>query len=493
MKKFIYKSTVFSGIVAALLTLGSCSDVLNEEPFSEIPSSDFYKTNSDAIAGVAAIYDGFQSIYGNNYFKWGEFRGDSYIFASAGDVNNLTLLNNTIQPSNGSLLNWGDLYATISRANLAIEKIPTIPGYDQNLLAQAYIARAYLYFDAVRIWGAVPVFTEFVTILGDDLVRPATDGATILTDIVVPDMLTAEQLMVGKIDDVHRFSKASIWAFHSTVYKWLGQYAEAKVALDKIVALGEYSLVTDRESWQKLFLNDPNNGGKLQTGPELIFTIDFDVVTDNSRSAVFKDFFAGIPSFTRSPLLNQKWLSKFPVDEAGWVLKYPDFTPQGVDELGGTLWGDWRYFDTWENPLTDDTQIHRVAKYTKTNYSPSVDDTDLIVYRYSGILLSLAEVENQLNPNDFTKAISLVNEIRVARQLPTVDAIEFTTQDEVLNFILDEKQLEQVGEGQRWWDLRTARKAVEVMAPINGQTEATLVFPYFQGHLITNPSLVQNQ
>jgi len=47
----------------------------------------------------------------------------------------------------------------INRANQAIKYIPTIASYDQNLLAEAHALRAFAYFDAIRVWGAVPLFT----------------------------------------------------------------------------------------------------------------------------------------------------------------------------------------------------------------------------------------------------------------------------------------------------------------------------------------------
>jgi hypothetical protein len=66
-------------------------------------------------------------------------------------------------------------------------------------------------------------------------------------------------------------------------------------------------------------------------------------------------------------------------------------------------------------------------------------------------------------------------------------------QDALENFILDERQLELFAEGTRWWDLVRTNKAVEVMGPINGQTEATIIWPIYFRHLIDNPKLVQNE
>lgn len=66
-------------------------------------------------------------------------------------------------------------------------------------------------------------------------------------------------------------------------------------------------------------------------------------------------------------------------------------------------------------------------------------------------------------------------------------------------YILDEKQLELLGEAERWWDLRRTQRALETLNPILDTlpggiplTEQQLLFPIFDDHLIENPLLEQN-
>ncbi|MFD1316412.1 RagB/SusD family nutrient uptake outer membrane protein [Namhaeicola litoreus] len=476
-------------IVAVALLLvfaSSCEDVLDESPYSEISDEQFWLNNGNAESGIAAIYDAMQKTYRTKHYLWGEFRGDSYIASATPTGEALELLTNTLQPSSAGILRWNDLYQMIGRANLAIEKIPQIPSYSQSLLGEAYALRAYAYFDAVRVWGGVPLFTEAISGLDQELIRAKTDGTTILNDVVIPDMLKAEELITQPANKF-RFSKTSVWAFQADVYMYLKQFDKAKQVLDKIVASGEYRLTNDRQSWNDMFYNDPDFGGKIMEGPELMMSIRFSLTEDNDRSGVFSLFFAGLPSYYIAPSLENKWIEKFPTDSALWVAKYPGFTPGGFEPDGTTLWGDWRYFDSREEG--DPIGEARVAKYQSTNYSPSIDDTDIVLYRYAGILLLLAEAENQLGNK--TAAVDLINQIRQARQLPTVNEDDFASVDELENFILDERQLELLSEGKRWWDLIRTDKAVEVMGPINGQTAETLLFPIFQDHLIDNPLLEQ--
>jgi tetratricopeptide (TPR) repeat protein len=508
----------FIGVLFALTFFGvSCGDLLDEQPISEIGAANFWKNNNDAALGVVAIYDAMQAAYRTNHYTWGEFRSDNFSVGSASaSASNLELIFNDITSGNGGVLDWSDLYILINRANLAIKYIPLIDGFDENLLAEAHALRAYAYFDAVRVWGGVPLFTEPVESSAQELQKVKTDGATIMNDVIIPDMLIAEEMM-SLIEDKYRFSLTSIWAMQADIYMWRKEYGKAKEAIEKIMATNEYSLVTTPDAWQNLFINDIQEGGpgKVMEGPELIFSIRYDIneprdnpgQTRANRSGIFALFFAGLPSYHISPSLEIKWREKFPLDSAEWVAKYPDTEPiltqdLNVDGVPEKVYGDWRYYFSRELGIggigSKEIGEARLAKYNKTNYSQDLDDSDIVLYRYAGLLYMLAEAENQLGNGD--RAFEIVNEIRTARQLPLVSSDEFgATLDEREDYILDEKQLELLGEAERWWDLRRTDKAISTLNPILGLlpggvmlTPDRLLFPIFDNHLIENPKLVQN-
>lgn len=514
----INKGIKLLGVLFALALLGvSCDDLLDEQPLSEIGAANFWQNNNDATLGVVAIYDAMQAAYRLKHYYWGEFRSDNFSIGSeSAAAANLELLYNDVNTGNGGVLDWSDLYIMINRANLAIKYIPQIDGFNPNLLAEAHILRAYAYFDAIRVWGALPLFTDPVESSNQELQRERTAAATILNEVIIPDMLLAEESMT-LIQDPYRFTLSSIWAFQAEVYMWTKEYDKAKVALEKVMATNEYSLVTTPEEWQDLFLNDIQEGGpgKVMQGPELIFSIRFDIneprdnpgQTRANRSGIFSLFFAGLPSYHISPVLENKWRAKFPIDSTGWVTRYPDTDPvltQDADADGEleTIYGDWRYYFCREDGIggigSKLIGEARLAKYNKSNYSPDLDDSDIVLYRYAGILLSLAEVENQLGNAE--RALEIINQIRVARQLPMVSMEEFgSSTDDREIYILDEKQLEMLGEAQRWWDIRRTDRAISILNPILDTlpggvplTNDRLLFPIFDNHLIENPNLTQN-
>ena len=520
----IVKQTVL--LFSIIVLSASCSDILNEQPISEIGPDNFWKNNNDAASGVAAIYDAMQATYGAKHFLWGEFRGDSYILAQGGATqNNSELVNQNLTDGNGGVLRWNSLYTMINRANQAIKYIPTIAAYDENLLAEAYAIRAFAYFDAVRVWGRAPLFTEPTEGLAD-IQKPQTEGSQIMNDVVIPDMIRANELM-STFSSEFRFSKASILALQAEVYMWLQDYTKAKEVLDEIINLAEHRLVDNVDDWIDLFYNNvavpavPDGRGKIQTGPELIFSIRYDInenrdnpgVTFANRSAIMSLFFAGIPSFYISPGLELKWQEKFPIEQTAWEEKFPGIDPplqrtvQYTDSLGvlrdslAFVYGDFRYYYSREGLVegfsSEPIGEARVAKWNRTNYNRNFDDTDVVIYRYAGMLLLLANAENQLGNTE--RALELVNEVRTARLLPNVSMSEFgSTVDERENYILDERQLELLGEGKRWWDLRRTNKAIEILNPgldtipdASLLTEERLLFPVFVDHLIENPLLEQ--
>ena len=63
MKKIFYKLRILSTSALALIMLGACSDVLNEQPRS-IYDPSFFKTQSGIEGGLTALYAHLRDTYG---------------------------------------------------------------------------------------------------------------------------------------------------------------------------------------------------------------------------------------------------------------------------------------------------------------------------------------------------------------------------------------------------------------------------------------------
>ena len=94
---------------------------------------------------------------------------------------------------------------------------------------------------------------------------------------------------------------------------------------------------------------------------------------------------------------------------------------------------------------------------------------------------------------EYQEALDLVKQIRDRAGLTTATSMDFASEDDIINYILDERQIELVGEGRRWFDLLRTKKWKEVMEPINGMNQdGNELFPIHYSHINENPKLTQN-
>lgn len=525
--KYNIKNTKFKVVAllfASLASLQSCEDLVEVTPISSLSTATFFKDNSQLSSGLVSAYDGMQESYATHYIRWGEFRSDNVAPSiSATDVISLSVNNSSMDPGTTSILRWNELYQAIDRANRVINSAENISNVDNDILAQALALRAKIYFDMTRVWGDLPLFTTSATSV-DEAFKQRTPAEDILNDLVIPDMLRANDLIVTASSPFN-FSKSSILAFMAEVYMSLNTpeaTALAKDAMTELIGLGTHSLVTTPQEWEALFLNQPptdafpDGPGKLQTGSELIFSLVYNPPVDGTSSTILPRYAGGAKNTVIEPQLEEEWISKFPIDST-WNDLYPNtppvFTrevlqPDGVTLVTEPLYGDWRYFASREGGDFEEgvgsveignARIHKWQK-NRVGLVNNLDNTDLVIYRYADIILMLAEAELKLGSPQL--ALDRINEIRTARQLPLATLADLGTSfDDQLNYILDERRMELLGEGKRWWDLVRNDKVIQTMNPIiidrvgAGAVPITpnrILWPILSEHLIDNPNIKQN-
>src|SRR6188768_3754780 len=161
MKKIIITFILSAGLFV------SCAD-LEVTPTSFVTEDNYFKTQDDAIASVTAVYaslsldPGEQSLFGRNLYFLTDMATD---YASAGvsatnpQVRALSSLTHDAT-SDRVQVAWRQIYAGINRANVSIDNIPKVAGTEvvkNRLILEAKFIRGLLYFQAVRLWGGVPI------------------------------------------------------------------------------------------------------------------------------------------------------------------------------------------------------------------------------------------------------------------------------------------------------------------------------------------------
>jgi hypothetical protein len=486
----------------------SCEDKINPLPESFVSPETFYSNNAELQSALVGVYDGLQKAYNNATFTFGEFRSDNVQPSpSTTNISRTSLHNSSFDPAEG-FLNWSNFYRTIDRVNRVILGSENFEGADPNIVGQAYAIRSKVYFDLIRIWNNVPLLLEPVRIPSDAF-KPVTSFDEIMNDVVIPDMLKAESLLRDAKSNF-TFSKSSILAHQAEVYMWQKQESTAESKLEQLIGLNTHSLVTTPEAWQNLFYNQPQTSlfpvspGKVQSGSELIFSILYEDADLDDASGLWSAYVTGANITSISEELENKWIARFPIDTT-WNDLYPTtppvFTRTTVDANGQTvtepLYGDWRHFASRERgdfivgmgpAAVGEARLHKWTK-DRTGLIPQNDRSDIVMFRYADMILLLAEAKIKLGKS--VDALNLINRVRDARKLPRVTTAVFgVSQNEQIDFLLDERQFELLGEAKRWWDLRRNNKVIEVLNPILEKrggiaiTEQRLFFPIFQNHII---------
>jgi hypothetical protein len=140
--------------------LASCSDILDEQPRSNLDPS-FFNTDMGIEGGLTSLYAHLRYFYGNGYWlNICETGTDEYTWAQSADGNfkdaDLSGVGNLTASSSRSDLLWGNAFSNINTASGIIEN-GSAAGMSEEVLAEAYFFRAFDYFMLVQTFGGVPL------------------------------------------------------------------------------------------------------------------------------------------------------------------------------------------------------------------------------------------------------------------------------------------------------------------------------------------------
>ena len=155
-------------LAIALISLTACSDWLEMEPVGEKFESNFYSSEQEIYQGLVACYSMLQPKYfsgWSSYYFMANFPSDDSEVVGGGkgdrpeyhEVNEFRTL-----PTNTAVLQlWRRGYYGINRANaVLLNADPEASAKSLEYIAEARFLRAYYYFELVRFFGDVVLFTE---------------------------------------------------------------------------------------------------------------------------------------------------------------------------------------------------------------------------------------------------------------------------------------------------------------------------------------------
>lgn len=468
----------------------SCVD-LKETPITGITSG-YYATPAGFDAAANAAYEPLRDWYGQEMgLTMTVFGTDEFTKGADGShkvFNDYTTgLNGDEQYVRDT---WRSLFRGINTANTVVSRAPTanVPDAKKNgRVAEARFLRALYYFNAVRMFGAVPLL---LTETEGPMTEANRDDVSKVYDAIVADLQFAETNLPASQTDYGRATKPAAQHLLALVYLTRaapGDMAKAATEAKAVISSGQFSLLSkysdlwtlgnERNSeivWAVQFTPDP-----LTTGPgnssHLYFLMAYELlpgmVRDMANGRAFKRF------RSTTYLLNLWDRSIDTRYQDSYTLAYFANNPASIpkDASGQPKFkvGDTAVYMPGVEISAAERASHPYLIITPSQYTdaafPSfnkkfIDPNRLTVNDVRGSrdwpAFRLAETyliaaEALMRDGNLTEALTYVNAVRerAAKTGVPKAAMDVTTADLNMNFILDERARELAGEQMRWFDL----------------------------------------
>lgn len=462
-------------IVIVILILGlnySCSDdFVDVKPTSE-NSEDFFNTQQDYENALIGAYDLLQSTYLNVLL--GEIASDNTLAGgeSATDVLGIQEVDDmTHTPLNAQLRDiWSWMFAGVNRANYILEfKDKTdFTGKDQ-LIAEATFLRAYYYFELVKWFGDVPLAVDKRIQFGEQFTIDRTPKAEVYAQIEADLTFAADNLPLVQ-NTPGRVTKGAAQALLGKVYLYQQKYDLAAPVLESVITSNVYDLVTDYNSIFE------------EAGENNIESV-FEVQYFEGQGAGFGCLqcsegnvavgFSGVRNYT-GPDFSSGFSFNVPVQEVVDAFEAGDLRKdvaildiQAWATATGATFGTGHehtgYFNRKYIPRTRSTDAQGDRNLTNPNNYRAI--------RFADVLLMAAEAFNRSTNPDDGKAQTYLNRVRARAFGNTTNNIT-ATGNTLYENILQERRVELVGEGHRFFDLvRTGKAAQEINGFVAGKHE----------------------
>lgn len=494
--------------IMVLASFVSCNDFLDEKPTSSMTTDSELSSVESAEALVngayinTTVFDKMTSGWGCNTILLLEYMtGKS---TSENSQSNHKEFQDLLVNSRSLYIEdwWSGCYAGISNCNLALSKLSEFTDIAEDDLrkyeGEVRFMRALYYFYLVRIFGDVPKITELQTELGE-LQIERSPVKEIYDEIIIPDLLEAEQSGLAFADHTGRASMAAVKALLADVYlTYAGYpiqggeqyYAESAKRSLEVIDSNEYAFFNDYES-----LRDPamNNEG------EFIFQVQF--ALDKRHNEVIR---LVLPSRSGMSAYDLEYGSLIPTSEFVDSFEDGDKRTEEKQYFFTTYKGHPNKFSPGAPELDFmDFKGYYIFKFFDQE---AIDNTaksflNWTIYRLTDVMLMYAEAQVLSDGSPNQKSIEIVDQIRNRANLPPFEGRE---QEAFKEEVWNQRYFDLCFENKMWFDMIRTRKVrddasgryVDFIGYTNNwgkvYTATQLLFPIPLREMQSNLSLVQN-
>ncbi|HMR18743.1 MAG TPA: RagB/SusD family nutrient uptake outer membrane protein [Sphingobacterium sp.] len=476
--------------VLLALTAQSCS---LDETLMDRPTPATISTEGDVTALITGLYSRFND---PGMFK---FQGHIMLTVCADDFHSFSgseygpYAQRVMTSANTGAM-WNGLYLTIANANgliAMLDKLELSEEFEQRAYGEAYFIRAFCFYYLVRLYGGVPIRLTPTTVDADHYL-PRTSVAYTYAQIF-EDFKQASELLPLKndipISELGRASKGAAQAMLAQAYLTYGDqllqkgedatayFNEAVVYADSVINSGQYALVSN---YADLF----DIGKETLAYNEVIFGIRFQTDPTNRAQPA-----AGSEYALRFNAANTWYVSASGNNQNGDGVYRVNHWFADHYRMGDYVDVDSTEFDYrneaafWQRSTGNNHNIYFSYPHVVPAGIPNnvlrqplcrkyIDPTgkdnrnhgnDFFIIRLAEVYLIKAEALNELHGGPTPEALTAFNTVRerarkadglAIRSVPAdLTAATAGSQIEFRMKIFDDRGLELVGEGQRWFDL----------------------------------------
>jgi len=491
MKKISTIKLIVFLTVISVAGIYSCKK-LDENPSSVIVASQFYKTASDASSAVNAVYSTLNSdaagdfpLYGRQLNLLTENASDNQVYSPSNTNPDVRAMGTVTYISSNSRVQkvWQQLYYGINRANIAIDNIPSVQmdtTIRARLVRESKFIRGLLYFNLVRLYGAVPLILHNPTTIDPTKLLVGRTPVDSIYLQIVSDLKEATNLPKSYSGaDLGRATGGAAHTLLAKVYLTRQDWTNALAQLNIVINGGYgYALFPNYyDAFQKATKN----------GKEHIFSAQF----ETNLGAVGSEQYLSL-SFTS--FNTQTWPIDVPADSSVYKLFSATDTRRAVTFYSSVYNAATGQTVVFNNPYVP--YFNKFVDYSLTPLSTQAQSgINYPVLRYADVLLMYAEAQNELNGGPTSDAYTAINQVRSRANVPNLTA--GLSQSDFRDSLFLERRKEFIQEGHRWFDLVRQGGTVLVDAlhtnpAKSAASSKNTLFPIPLVEIQLNPKLTQN-
>ena len=455
-------------IAATLLSLGSCTDLLDQKPQGEwVEGDDVGGSFQSDIFTLYARIRGFHITSGTTALAIHSFRSeDAEKGSTAADGAAHGVMFDDFQyiATNGLIGSyWTSNYAIINLANKILDDIAELEAEGGELTegdlinrSEAHFFRAYSFFNLVRAFGEVPKI-DFSIESAEEANIPKSPASEIYA-LIDADLEVAAQHLPREWAPVYvgRLTWGAARSLHARTYMMRNDWSNMNAAATEVIQSGLYNLNTP---YQQIFRETGENSS------ESVFELQATATASQPGSNDIGSQFAQVQGVRGAGEWNLGWGWHTPTEHLADAFEPGDprkdetllyFVKTGQDP--STIPINQPY---GEKPIANADVVNKY--YNKKAYTnPSLRATytrggywfNIRIIRYSDVVLMAAESANELGRTE--EALTYLEMVR-ARARGTNSSVlpEVTTTDqaELRDAIRHERRVELGMEFDRFYDL----------------------------------------